>query len=216
MRGKAWMVSGLPATVLPRLPETSCPRCPGGIFGSTIVLGTIKWQWQCRVLRCRLPDGTCPRAAQPPEEPRKDGGAQHQGGAGVLQPLGTREQRWVGGQIVGLGVWEGLGSSELCSKSPGLPDCSGADEGTAWEGVGLAMPAAWVLSVLVPWHWIARGGCLPQLLCAGAEQGCSEDTHICLLAGTQVRVLAVPQGSEVCTSGVGLGNNQGRGELKYQ
>lgn len=121
MRGKAWMVSGLPATALPRLPETSCPRCHSGIFGSTIVLGPIKWQRQCRVLRCRLPDGTCPRAARLPEEPRKDGGAQHQGGAGVLQPLGTREQRWVGGQNVGLGVWESqagfLGSSE-CAANP--------------------------------------------------------------------------------------------------
>lgn len=53
------------------------------------------------------------------------------------------------------------------------------------------MPAAWVLSLLVPWHWTAKGRCLPQLLCAGAGQGCGEDTHIWLLAGTQVRVLAV-------------------------
>lgn len=121
MRGKAWMVSGLPATALPCLPETRCSLCPSGIFGSTIVLGPIKWQWQCRVLRCRLPDGTCPRAARPHEDPRKDGGAQHQGGAGVLQPLGTREQRWVGAWNVGLGVWEGLagflGSSE-CAANP--------------------------------------------------------------------------------------------------
>lgn len=120
MRGKAWTVSGLPATALPRLPETGHSRCPSVIFGSPIVLGPIKWQWQCRVLCCRLPDGTCPRAARPPEDPKKDGGAQHQGGAGVLQPLGTREQRWVGGRNVGLGVWEGLagflGSSECAAN----------------------------------------------------------------------------------------------------
>lgn len=55
-------------------------------------------------------------------------------------------------------------------------------------------------------------------------QGCIEYTHIWLLVGTQVRVLAVPQCTKGqvhsrCTSGVGLGpcsNNQGRGELKHR
>lgn len=121
MRGKAWTVSELPAPALPRLPETGHSCCPSVIFGSPIVLGPIKQQWQCRVLCCRLPDGTCPRAARPPEDPKKDGGAQHQGGAGVLQPLGTREQRWVGGWNVGLGVQEGLAGflgSSKCAANP--------------------------------------------------------------------------------------------------
>lgn len=56
---------------------------------------------------------------------------------------------------------------------------------------------------------------MAQLLCAGAGQGCVEEIHIWLLVGTQARVLAVPQCSR-CTSGVGLGNNQERGELKHR
>lgn len=178
---------------------------PSDIFGSAIVLETIKrrLRWVALGAALSLPGGTCPSATWLPEDSRKDGGAQRQGGARASQPVGPWGQRWRGGQDVVAGirgyrrVWLVLWEATRTWLIPRAP--SGGQQlvrGSVLWGLRRELSARclWCRA------WEQRGEDCPQPPEQGRRDG--EGTRIRLLS--RVRVGAVAAGAVGWAQGAAL------------